>query len=187
MPKLIFVQKNLLTCIKEYELDGILNAANGIGVMGAGIAGAIRTAGGYEIQRDAMQVCKNFDPKEGEAYVTISGSLEGHGIKNIIHAVVMKQPGGKTSYEIIDKAFTSALIKAKECGIKKLGCTALGTGVGRLNPEKVAEHMYTVAMEQDIDIVFADFSSTFIKSLNKCDEFFLGVKNANVQEDEIPI
>jgi O-acetyl-ADP-ribose deacetylase (regulator of RNase III) len=52
---------SIFNFIENQKLDGIMNAANGIGVMGAGIAGAIKNAGGYEIQADAFHVCKKLD------------------------------------------------------------------------------------------------------------------------------
>lgn len=38
--------------------------------MGAGVAGAIRKAGGMEVEADAKRICKQLDPQEGSLYVT---------------------------------------------------------------------------------------------------------------------
>jgi O-acetyl-ADP-ribose deacetylase (regulator of RNase III) len=152
--------------IQDLKLDGIMNAANSIGPMGAGIAGAIRSHGGREIQSDAFLVCQKQNPKEGGAYSTISGSLQELGIKRIIHAVTMNQPGGKTSYDIIENAFKSAIQLAKDEGITRLGCTALGTGVGGLKPSIVGKIMSKIAREEVIlNIYFIDFSKEFIDSI----------------------
>jgi O-acetyl-ADP-ribose deacetylase len=164
--KIIALHENLFDLMNFYKIDGIMNAANGIGVMGVGIAGAIRKHGGFKVQTDAFRVCEELDPKEGEAYVTTSGKLIDRGIKKIIHAVVMKNPGSPTSYEIVEAAFKSALDLAYEQGIEMLGCTALGTGVGRLDVSKVAKIMVDVAFEHSkIDLVFADFSVRFIQDV----------------------
>lgn len=160
---MVYCQKgNLLELIDELKLDGLINAANGIGPMGRGIAGAIRKYGGDEIQIDAFSVCNKLNPQAGDAYSTIPGSLK---VKRIIHAVTMKMPGGFTSYSICNKAFRSALNLAKKEGITKIGCTALGTGVGGLDSTKIAEVMFSCIDENDIDIVFVDFDEKFIEKI----------------------
>lgn len=159
---------DLLSELENENIDGVQNSANGIGPMGRGIAGAIRREGGAEIQDNAFVVCHILDPKPGQAYATISGKLQDKGIKKIIHAVTMKQPGGPTSLEVCGSAFKAALQKAKDEGITRLGCTALGTGVGKLDPEKIAEIMVTIAKdEKDIDIIFIDHDPRFIDKINK--------------------
>jgi len=165
---------NLLESIEAQGLDGIMNAANGRGPMGAGIAGAIRRMGGVEIEVDAYNVCNKYNPQRGDAYHTTAGRLGTKGIKNIIHAVTMKNPGEGSSYEVVESAFRSAIGLATKRGISKLGCTALGTGVGGLNQERVADIMFRVAEEEDIkvgspnlEIVFIDFSEDFISRILK--------------------
>lgn len=157
---------NLLDKIEELKLDGIQNAANGIGPMGRGIAGAIRKAGGDAIMHDAFQVCSLLDPQPGQAYSTIAGLLQDRGVKRIIHAVTMKKPSGHTSYDIVRDAFRSALVLAKKEGISRLGCTALATGVGKLDSKIVAEIMGHIASEQtDVNVFFVDFDKKFIDTL----------------------
>ena len=161
----------LLESINEFKINGIINAANGIGIMGAGIAGAIKNAGGKQIQDNARKVCAQFKPKVGDAYMTTSGTLIKQGVKCIIHAVVMGQPGSLTSYEIVKHAFISAIEQAIICKISVLGTTALGTGVGSLNCKKVAAIMYNVAQNyNNIDIVFVDFKSEFISIIQQLDK-----------------
>jgi O-acetyl-ADP-ribose deacetylase (regulator of RNase III) len=167
----IIEKGNLLESIEKHSLDGLQNAANGKGPLGRGIAGAIKQYGGKEIQDDAYKVCNANDPQPGEAYSTISGKLQDKGVTRIIHAVTMKQPGGRTDYNIIGNAFKAALALARKEGITRLGCTALGTGIGGLDAEKVAEIMFNIAdKEEGIDVVFIDINETFI---NKLKELYL--------------
>jgi len=159
---------NLLELIKELKLDGIQNAANCRGPMGRGIAGSIRKAGGDEIMHDAFKVCADQDPQPGQAYSTISGKLKDLGIKRIIHATTMKEPGGPTSYDIVRDAFRSAIKLAKSEGITRFGCTALATGVGGLDSAIVAEIMGRIAKSSEgIEIAFVDFDKKFIDTLKK--------------------
>ena len=71
--------------IATLEVDAIANAANNHLWMGAGVAGAIKGAGGDEIEREA--VAKG--PIEiGDAVATGAGSLPA---KHVIHGAVMGQ------------------------------------------------------------------------------------------------
>ena len=71
--------------ITALEVDAIANAANNHLWMGAGVAGAIKGAGGEEIEREA--VAKG--PIEiGDAVATGAGSLPA---KHVIHGAVMGQ------------------------------------------------------------------------------------------------
>jgi len=165
---------NIFSIITEENINFLMNAANGIGPMGAGIAGAIRKHGGEEIQREAIQVCMRHSPDPGDAYRTSSGVLKKQGVEYIIHAVTMKNPGGDTSYQVVEKAFRSAIQLVEsisDCfSIDNpiMACTALGTGVGRLDSEKVAEIMYKVAKEtKKVNIVFSDMNILFINKLKE--------------------
>jgi O-acetyl-ADP-ribose deacetylase (regulator of RNase III) len=158
---------NLFDYIRLEQIDTIINAANGVGVMGCGIAGAIKKYGGGVVQTDALNVCRKLNPLPGTSYLTTSGNLLYNGVDRIIHAVTMKNPGGETSYDIIGSAFESALSCAVSKGTNKIGCTALGTGVGRLLPDKVADIMYNVALKfiEKLDIIFIDLDTKFINRL----------------------
>lgn len=164
---------NLLESISKYKLDCIMNAANGTGPMGRGIAGAIRKYGGDEIMHDAFNVCADIDPQAGDSYITISGKLKEQGIKCIIHAVTMKKPGGYTDYEIVENCFSDALDLVASMNevwsngekVKRVGCTALATGVGNLDPKKVANIMFRIAEYHELEICFMDFDEIFINEL----------------------
>jgi O-acetyl-ADP-ribose deacetylase (regulator of RNase III) len=160
---------NLFDYIDRENIDTLFSAANGIGPMGLGIAGAIRKYGGIEIQTEAFKICKSKDHQPGDAYRTNSGGLHSRGVLRIIHAVTMKNPGGKTSYYIIKKAFASALTLAMVEGSNIIGCTALGTGVGGLDPKKVAENMYEIALryQTKLNIFFIDINPIFIENICK--------------------
>jgi O-acetyl-ADP-ribose deacetylase (regulator of RNase III) len=120
---------------KLTDVKYICNAANGKGPMGAGVAGAIARAGGEEIVKDAFRVCREKDPKEGDLYVTTAGTLPYDGI---LHLVTMKNPGGKTSYDIVRACLKSLVSYCKLNNIEKVALPALGTGVGGLSLSKVA-------------------------------------------------
>src|SRR5437868_6149059 len=120
--------------ISQGKVDAVVNAANNHLWMGAGVAGALKRAGGVEIEREA--VAKG--PVEvGEAVVTSGGSLQA---RYVIHAAVMGQDL-RTDQSMIARATRNALIRARELGVSSIAFPALGTGVGGFPPEAAAETM----------------------------------------------
>jgi len=109
--------------ITQLELDALVNAANNRLWMGGGVAGALKRAGGKEIEAEAV---KKGPIPIGEAVVTGAGKLKA---KYIIHAAVMGQDL-KTDTEKIRQATLSSLLRGDELGIKSIAFPALGTGVG---------------------------------------------------------
>lgn len=109
--------------IAELEVDAIANAANNQLWMGAGVAGAIKGAGGAEIEREA--VAKG--PIElGDAIPTGAGSLAA---RHVIHGAVMGQDL-RTDAATIARTTTRVLEVADEIGARSLALPAFGTGVG---------------------------------------------------------
>jgi O-acetyl-ADP-ribose deacetylase (regulator of RNase III) len=109
--------------ITKVNAEAIVNAANNRFWMGSGVAGAIKTAGGSNIEKEAM----NKGPvMTGEAVYSTAGTLP---YKVVIHAAVMGQ-GLKTSAEYIRKATVSSLNIAEDLKLKSVAFPAFGTGVG---------------------------------------------------------
>ncbi len=109
--------------ITQLELDALVNAANNRLWMGAGVAGALKKAGGKEIEAEAV---KKGPIPVGEAVVTGAGKLKA---KYIIHAAVMG-PDLKTDAKKVREATKNSLLSGDELGIKSIAFPALGTGVG---------------------------------------------------------
>ena len=109
--------------IARLEFDALVNAANNHLWMGGGVAGALKKAGGKEIEDEALQ--KGPIPV-GEAAVTGAGKLKA---RYIIHAAVMGQDL-QTDADKIRKATRSSLTRAEELAIRSIAFPALGTGVG---------------------------------------------------------
>ena len=120
--------------IAELALDAIANAANDQLWMGAGVAGAIKRAGGDEIEREA--VAKGPIPL-GSAVATGAGRLAAH---HVIHAAVMGQDL-VTSADLIRRATVSSLEVADELGCESLALPAFGTGVGGFPVDECAQIM----------------------------------------------
>lgn len=120
--------------IAQLELDALVNAANNQLWMGGGVAGALKRAGGKEIQDEAL---KKGPIPIGEAVVTGAGKLKAN---YVIHAAVMGQDL-KTDAEKIRQATENSLIRADEIGLKSMAFPALGTGVGGFPLDECARIM----------------------------------------------
>jgi O-acetyl-ADP-ribose deacetylase len=109
--------------IAALEVDAVANAANDRLWMGAGVAGALKRAGGEEIEHEAM--AKGPIPL-GSAVATDGGRLPA---RRVIHGAVMGQDL-RTSGELVRRTTRSCLELADELGCRSLALPAFGTGVG---------------------------------------------------------
>ena len=120
--------------ITTLDVDAIVNAANDHLWMGAGVAGAIKRAGGEEIEREAMAK----GPIEvGDAVATGAGRLKA---RYVVHGAVMGQDL-RTSGDAIERTTRRCLEVADELGCKSLALPAFGTGVGGFSIEECARIM----------------------------------------------
>jgi O-acetyl-ADP-ribose deacetylase (regulator of RNase III) len=120
--------------ITRLEVDAIANAANNHLWMGAGVAGAIKRAGGDEIEREAIEK----GPVEvGDAVATGAGRLQARWV---IHGAVMGQDL-KTDADRVRRTTRSCLEVAEELGARSIALPAFGTGVGGLPLDECARAM----------------------------------------------
>jgi O-acetyl-ADP-ribose deacetylase (regulator of RNase III) len=120
--------------ITQAETEAIVNAANSGLWMGAGVAGAIKRAGGMGIEDEAV---RQGPIAVGEAVVTSAGTLKA---RYVIHAAAMGTDlvtdAGK-----IESATRNSLLRAEELGLASIAFPALGTGVGGFPYEEAARIM----------------------------------------------
>ncbi len=140
--------------IAALDVDAVANAANDHLWMGAGVAGALKRAGGEEIEREA--VAKAPIPV-GDAVATGAGRLQARWV---IHGAVMGRDL-RTSAELIERTTASVLRIADELGAESLALPAFGTGVGGFPVEECARIMLRVVRAHEPRklkrIVFAVF------------------------------
>jgi O-acetyl-ADP-ribose deacetylase (regulator of RNase III) len=142
--------------ITALEVDAIANAANNHLWMGAGVAGAIKRAGGEEIEREAIAL----GPIEvGDAVATSAGRLRA---RYVVHGAVMGQDL-RTSGELIERTTRRCLEVADGLGCASLALPAFGTGVGGFPLEECARIMVAVARAYEPTtlerVVFAVFGA----------------------------
>jgi O-acetyl-ADP-ribose deacetylase len=142
--------------ITALEVDAIANAANNHLWMGAGVAGAIKRAGGEEIEREAVAM----GPIDiGEAVATGAGRL---GATWVIHGAVMGQDL-QTNADLVRRTTRRCLEVADELGAGSLALPAFGTGVGGFPLDECAEIMIEEAGGHESQslqtVVFAVFGA----------------------------
>jgi O-acetyl-ADP-ribose deacetylase (regulator of RNase III) len=153
--------------IAALDVDAVANAANDHLWMGAGVAGAIKRAGGDEIEREAV----GKGPIEvGTAVATGAGRLPA---RHVIHGAVMGQDL-RTNAELVERTTRSCLELADELGCESLALPAFGTGVGGFPLDECARLMVAVArgyeprtLERVVFAVFgADAAAAFEQALD---------------------
>lgn len=142
--------------ITTYDGDAIVNAANNHLVLGAGVAGAIRRAGGPAIQA----ACDRLGTiAVGEAAITGAGTL---GVQWVIHAAAM---GDEPVSERSIRGSTAASVRlAAQHRVRRIAFPILGSGIGGFDFRRAAEVMLdairiTRESEQVEEIVLYGFST----------------------------
>jgi len=140
--------------ILELDCDALVNPANSYGLMGGGLALAIKRSGGKIIEEEAAAKA----PIEvGSAVATSAGLLK---FKAIIHAPTMKQPAELATKLNVVLATRAALRLADSLNFSSLALPGMGTGVGKLAVEEPAE-----AMLKEI----LSFEAACLKFVTLCD------------------
>jgi O-acetyl-ADP-ribose deacetylase len=120
--------------ITALDVDAIANAANNHLWMGSGVAGAIKRAGGEDIERQAVAQ----GPIEvGDAVATDAGRLSARWV---VHGAVMGQDL-RTNGDLVRQTTESCLRVADELGAESLALPAFGTGVGGFPLDECARIM----------------------------------------------
>ena len=120
--------------IATVEADAIANAANNHLWMGSGVAGALKRAGGAEIEREAMA---QGPIPVGTAVATTAGRLNA---RYVIHGAVMGQDL-VTDAGLVRRTTRACLALADELGCESLALPAFGTGVGGFPLDECARLM----------------------------------------------
>ncbi len=156
------------------DTDIIVNAANSGLWMGSGVAGAIKSKGGGEIEKEAIAK----GPIEiGGAVETSAGKLPH---KYVIHAAGMG-PDLKTDRDKVYLATKNSLELADRLGVGSIAFPAIGTGVGGMSLDECAEVMLGTVRElegrltalQRVDFVLFDDAAydAFDKELKRISRY----------------
>ena len=114
--------------VRQPDVNALVNSANANLRLGSGVAGAIHTAAGPELE----VFCKPFAPLElGAALITPGFNLPNPWVIHVrsAHYILNTEPERYMSFALI-----SMLNTARNNGIKSLAMPAIGTGVFKFPP-----------------------------------------------------
>lgn len=165
--------KTYIGDITELTVDAIANAANSDLWMGSGVAGAIKSKGGQQIEDEAL----SMGPiRPGEAVMTTAGALPS---KYVIHCAGMP-PGGKATYWKVLSSVQTALNIASDHNLRSVAFPAIGAGVGGLSEEEsakaivegISHYARTAQSVKEITLVGLNkyVCDCFCKAVNECRE-----------------
>ena len=126
--------------LTELAVDAVVNAANAQLILGAGVAGAIRSKGGPSIQEECDQI---GGTSVGQAVVTGAGNLKA---RYVIHAVGPRMGEGDED-EKLGQATWNSLLRATEKELKSIAFPAISTGIFGFPKERCAAIMIAAARE----------------------------------------
>ena len=126
--------------LTELAVDAIVNAANAQLVLGAGVAGAIRTKGVPSIQEECDAI---GGTTVGQAVITGAGKLKA---RHVIHAVGPRMGEGNED-EKLRLATWNSLLRATENGLTSIAFPAISTGIFGFPKDRCAAIMLRVARQ----------------------------------------
>ena len=138
--------------ITEQKTDAIVNAANNRLVLGAGVAGAIRSKGGPTIQQECDAI---GGTPVGTAVLTGAGNLSA---KYVIHAVGPMMGEGDEDAKLAG-ATRSALQVAAQNGLLSITFPAISTGIFGFPLDRCAKIM----LQESVDFLKEKHSLTEIR------------------------
>lgn len=118
--------------VKQPDADALVNSANANLRLGSGVAGAIHTAAGPELE----EFCKPFAPLElGQAIIT-----PGFNLPNpwVIHVRAASYINHDEPEQVLQEALNAMMTTAKANGIRSLAMPAIGTVVFKFPPSLAA-------------------------------------------------
>jgi O-acetyl-ADP-ribose deacetylase (regulator of RNase III) len=121
--------------ILDVETQGIVNAANSLGIMGGGVSGVIRRAAGAAVEEEAR---RQAPIPVGKAVLTSGGKT---AFAHIVHAPTMAQPAMRIPVENVALATRAALVAADKQSLTSLAVPGMGTGVGGVDHRDAAAAM----------------------------------------------
>jgi len=126
--------------ITELSTDAIVNAANANLILGAGVAGAIKTKGGPKIQAECDKI---GETSVGGAVITTAGTLKA---KYVIHAVG-PQMWQEDEDEKLKNATLNSFKLAEENNLKSIAFPAISTGVFGFPMQRCAQIMLRTTID----------------------------------------
>ena len=148
--------------IAEEKTEAIVCPANSHGLMGGGVAKAIKMVGGPMIEVEAI---RKAPIRIGEAIMTDGAMLPA---KYVIHSPTMELPVSASTKQDIIEAVRAALRIAEQNKLSKISMPGMGTGVGGFEPIDAARIMIDEIRGFDAgslkEVTLVDISELMVKA-----------------------
>ena len=153
--------------ITKFDVDAIVNAANGFGYMGGkrcvtelhiGVAESIQFASKGAVEQLARAKCKVqplFSYAPGDVFLTNAPNLK---CRKIIHAVTMRTPGSKAKIKNIKKLIPKIKTIAEDLNMESIAIPLLGCGTGGLDRKTVQNLLAHNLISDKVTFYIVDFS-----------------------------
>ncbi len=120
----------------DYPRSALYAAVNARGVLASGFGGAIRLAGGGDIEREL----RGQGPLlVGEAYATGPGKLADHGVDRIVFGITTPEPGQPPRRDAAANALTAGLELIDRERLRSLTLPEVGVRVGGIDLAEAAK------------------------------------------------
>ncbi len=130
--------------ITRLPIDAITNAANSGLQLGGGVAGAIRRAGGPEIQAECDRI---GSCPVGGAVVTGAGTLPARFVIHAVGPVWGRQPPDESD-RLLASACRETLLRARERELASVALPSISTGIFGYPLERAARVLLREAITQ---------------------------------------
>lgn len=131
--------------------DCIISAANTVGVMGKGVAKAIKTRYPW-CYHPYKKACANNEIEPGDIFVVKIEGLERDS-PIIIHAATKKHWRNKSKIEWVIRCFKNLRDYAEDNQCRSMAVPKLGCGLGGLDWKDVEDEMESIFVGLDCEIV----------------------------------
>lgn len=126
--------------LTDHATDAIVNAANASLLGGGGVDGAIHRRGGEALTAACRQLRQTICPQglpAGQAVMTTGGKLPAKWVIHTVGPIYGQQEGREP--ELLAACYHSALLLAREHGLKSIAFPAISTGIYGYPPAAAAK------------------------------------------------
>jgi O-acetyl-ADP-ribose deacetylase (regulator of RNase III) len=126
--------------LTRQEVDAIVNAANSSLLGGAGVDGAIHSAGGAQILAECQEIRRAQFPgglPTGEAVITTGGHLPARHVIHTVGPIYGRHKGQEA--RLLAACYSNALALAVKHGLRSIAFPAISTGAFGYPREEAAE------------------------------------------------
>lgn len=156
--------------VLDFAREAIYVAGNARGVMASGTAGAVRRAGGEDIER---RLREQLPLLTGVTYLTEPGTLREAGVRYIAYGVISPLPGVPPTRPAVEAALRSALEQLSALRVRTVTLPEVGARIPGVALEDAADlliDIITTAIRRSSALDEIVIATTHPAYARRCDE-----------------